>query len=441
MDIAVVTLIMFVSMLILLALGLPLAFALGGVGMLFVILLWGDLGGTTMLAIRAFGAMQTIILIAIPCFIFMANMLERSGIADDLYHMMYTWMGPLRGGLAMGTVLICTLFAAMAGISGAATVTMGLISIPSMLGRKYDKNIALGCVAAGGALGVLIPPSVIMIVYAFMVSESVGRMFAGGVFPGLVLSSLFCIYIGIRCFLQPKLGPSIPVEERATWREKFVSLRAVILPIAMVFMVLGSIFAGIATPTEASAVGAFGSVLCALIYRRFNWRTFKEASFRSFRITGMIMWIFLGATAFAVTYHAIGAPELIKELIIGLELNRWMVLIGIQFTFFILGMFLDPLGILMITIPVYFPLMRELQFDILWFGILYVVNMEMAYLTPPFGVNLFYLKGIVPKGVSMADIYHSIVPFVALQAIGLVLVMVFPQLAVWLPNLWLGKRG
>ena len=428
-------------MLVLLSLGLPISFALGGIGMLFVILLWGDLGGTTMLAIRAFGAMQTVILIAVPCFIFMAHMLERSGIADDLYNMMYTWMGPLRGGLAMGTVLICTLFAAMAGISGAATVTMGIIAIPSMLNRKYDKRIAVGCVAAGGALGVLIPPSVIMIVYASMTSESVGRMFAGGVLPGLILSSLFCIYIGIRCFFQPSLGPSLPVKERASLMEKITSLRAVVLPIALVIMVLGSIFAGIATPTEAAAVGAFGSIICAAIYRKLNWRSFKEAAYRTFSTTGMIMWIYLGATAFAVTYHAIGAPELIKELVLGLELNRWAVLIGIQLTFFILGMFLDPLGILMITIPVYFPLMKELQFDIIWFGILYVVNMEMAYLTPPFGVNLFYLKGIVPKDVSMADIYRSIIPFVALQAIGLVLVMVFPQLAVWLPNLWLGKRG
>jgi len=433
MSIELITVLLFTTMIVLLALGLPLAFALGGTGIIFIWIFEGPIfflnAATTVV-----GQMRTFVLIAIPLFILMAMILERAGIADELYDLMYRWMGPLRGGLAMGTVVICTIFAAMAGISGAATVTMGVIALPSMLKRKYNKHIAVGCIAAGGALGVLIPPSVMMIIYALFAEESVGRLFAGGVFPGLVLSSLFILYIGIRSYLQPDLCPALPPEHRATWKEKFTSLRAVILPILLVVAVLGSIFGGVATPTEAAAVGAVGAFICSLILRRFTWKRLWEASIRTMRLTSMILWIVVGATIFVHIYTAVGAQELVKNIIVALPVAPIVILIGIQFTFFIMGMFLDPTGIVMLTAPIFVPVAEHLGWDPIWFGILYAVNMEMGFLTPPFGVNLFYLKGIVPKDVSMADIYRAIVPFVGLQAIGLAIVILFPQIAIWLPN-------
>jgi len=433
MSIELITVLLFATMLVLLALGLPLSFALGGTGVIFIFFLWGPVALLNA-PVTVVGQMRTFVLIAIPLFIFMAMILERAGIADELYELMYRWMGGLRGGLAMGTVLICTLFAAMAGISGAATVTMGLIALPSMLKRGYNKQIAVGCIAAGGALGVLIPPSVMMVLYALFAEESVGRLFAGGVFPGLLLSSLFIIYIGIRSFLQPELCPALPEDQRATWKEKFTSLKAVILPMVLVVAVLGSIFGGVATPTEAAAVGVIGAFLCSIILRRFTWKGLGVATVRTMRLTSMILWIVVGATIFVHIYTAVGAQDLVRNIIIALPVAPVVILIGIQLTFFIMGMFLDPAGIVMLTAPVFVPVAVSLGWDPIWFGILYAINMEMGFLTPPFGVNLFYLKGIVPKDVTMADIYRAIVPFVGLQAIGLIIVILVPQIAVWLPN-------
>jgi tripartite ATP-independent transporter DctM subunit len=439
MSIELITVLLFASMIVLLALGLPLSFALGGTGVVFMFFLWGP-QALLNAPITVVQQMRTFVLMAIPLFIFMAMVLERAGIADELYEMMYRWMGPLRGGLAMGTVLICTLFAAMAGISGAATVTMGLIALPSMLKRGYGKQIAVGSIAAGGALGVLIPPSVMMIIYALFAEESVGRLFAGGVMPGLVLSGLFIAYIAIRSFLQPDLCPALPADQRATWGEKFASLRAVILPVLLVVAVLGSIFGGVATPTEAAAVGAVGALLCSFILRRFTWMGLWQACVRTMKLTSMILWIVVGATIFVHIYTAVGAQDLVRNIIIALPVAPIVILIGIQITFFIMGMFLDPTGIVMLTAPIFVPVAVSLGWDPIWFGILYAVNMEMGFLTPPFGVNLFYLKGIVPEDITMLDIYKSIIPFVGLQAVGLVLVIVFPQLALWLPNLIFGVQ-
>ena len=437
MNVGLITVLLFGSMLIPLAMGIPIAFALGGVAVIFIFLMW-DVTGLIVLPAQAMSAATSFVLVALPLFIFMGNMLQRSGVAEKLYETFYRWLGPVRGGLAMGTVLICTIFAAMAGISGAATVTMGVVALPSMLKRNYDKKIAIGCISAGGALGVLIPPSILMILLSLFTGVSVGRLFAGGVIPGLVLAALFIGYIAVRCWFQPNLGPALPPEDRVTWSEKIISLRAVILPILLVLAVLGTIFTGIATPTEAAAVGAMGSIICAAIGRQLTWQNLKEASYASLRLTVMVMWIFLGASCFANVYTAVGGPQFMNEFILGLGLNRWVVFIGMQLSFFILGCFLDPTAIMMITTPVFLPLIITMGFDPLWYGIVFVVNMEMAFLTPPFGFNLFYMKGVVPKGITMGDIYRSVGPFVILQAIGLIIVILFPSLATWLPNLWLG---
>ena len=434
MSIGLTAALMFLGVIGGLALGLPLAFCLAGIAVLFSILLWGP-GSLIIFQSQMIGYTETIILIAVPLFILMANILERSGVADALYDTAYKWMGNLPGGLAMGTVIICTIFAAMAGISGAATVTMGIIALPSMLKRNYNKGIAMGCIQAGGALGVLIPPSILMIIYAVFAGESVGKMFLGGFMPGFLLSGLFIIYIGIRCFFNHDLGPPVPAEERASFKERIVSLRAVLLPLMVVGFVLGSIFSGIATPTEASAIGVLGALLSAAVYRNLTWTTLKEASYRSLRLSVMVIWIIIGAFAFNAVFNGLGAPKLIEQIIISLEVSRWFIIIGMQIIFFILGMLMDPGGIIILCTPIFVPIIRALGFDSLWFGILFVVNMEMAFLTPPFGWNLFYMKSIAPEGTTMVEIYKAIVPFVALQALGLVLVMVFPLIATWLPNL------
>ena len=278
MSIELITVLLFGALILFLALGLPLAFVLGGVGVVGSYLLWGD-RGLYLIATQAYASMGKFTLLAIPLFIFMSMILERAGVADDLYTLMHRWMGPVPGGLAIGTVIICTIFAAMAGISGAATVSMGIIALPAMLSRGYDKTIAMGCISGGGALGILIPPSVPMILYATLTGVSIGGLFAGGILPGLLLAALFILYIGVRCHFQPNLGPPLPVEERVSWREKFISLRAVLLPIMIIIMVLGSIYVGVCTATEASALGCVGAIISAAVYRKLNWTSDQRVLF------------------------------------------------------------------------------------------------------------------------------------------------------------------
>jgi tripartite ATP-independent transporter DctM subunit len=432
-----VTILMFSSMALLVALGLPLVFVLGGTAIIFAYLLWGP-NALVMAYMGVFGTMGSFVLVATPLFIFMGTLLERSGIAEDMYSMIYLWMGPVRGGLAMGTVLICTIVAAMTGISGTAAVTMGIIALPSMLNRGYDKKLAMGSIMAGAALGPLIPPSVIFIVYGMYAEVSVGRLFAGGVFPGLLLSLLFCIYIGTRSLLQRDLAPALPSEARGTWKQKFVSLRAVILPALLIMLVLGSIFTGAATPTEAAGVGALGALICAIVSRKLSWDVIKDSSFRSVRTSAMAIWILFGATAFASVYTALGGGKMVTDFVGGLEISRWAIMIGMQVSLLFLGCFLDALSILMITVPVFLPIIKAVGFDPVWYGVVFCVNMELAYLTPPFGFNLFYMRGVAPETITMGDIYRSVIAFLPLQLIGLVLVVVFPEIIMWFPNLLFG---
>jgi len=277
-----------------------------------------------------------------------------------------------------------------------------------------------------------------MILYGLMANESVGKLFMGGVFPGILLSFMFIAYIGIRCYFQPNLGPAVVPEERATWGEKIASLKSVILPILLIALVMGTIYGGICTPSEAAGVGAFGSLVCAAIYRKLNWKYLKEVCYATLGVTGMVMWIGLAGFVFTSVYMALGAPQLLQDVMGNLPGGRWGLLAAIQLSFFILGMFLDPLAIMMITVPLYVPLIKAVGFDTVWFGVLFVVNMEMAYVTPPYGFNLFYLKGVAPKDVTIADIYRSIVPFVLIQASCLVILILFPQIVLWLPNTMTG---
>ncbi len=433
MSIGLLTVLFFLSLLIFLSMGLSLSFVLGGVSVIFLYFTWGP-ESFYMVAAQTWGAMNKFTLVAVPLFIFMAMILERSGVAKDLYEMMYLWFGRVGGGLAIGTVVICAIFSAMCGISGAAVVSMGTIALPSMLERNYDKELALGCINSGGGWGILIPPSVIMILYALITGESVGRLFAGGVFPGLLLLVMVSSYIAIRCYFQPHLGPALPIEERGDWKRKLAALKAVILPIIIVLMVLGSIIGGITTPTEAAAMGVLGAIISALVYRQFSWIMVREAATRTLRLTGMIMWILFGAYCFSAAYHGMGANQLIENMMQHIPGGPWGTIIFIQFIIFLLAMVLDPAGIMMICIPVFLPVVKGLGFDPLWFGILFVINMEIGYMTPPFGFNLFYLKGIVPPNITMGDIYRSVIPYTLVELTGMIIVMIFPQIAIWLPN-------
>ncbi|RJQ65312.1 MAG: TRAP transporter large permease subunit [Desulfobacteraceae bacterium] len=437
MSIELLTLLFFLSLFLFLFLGLPLSFVLGGVSIIFLYMTWGT-AGFYMVAAQTWGAMEKFTLVAIPLFIFMAMILERSGTANDLYDMMYLWFGRVRGGLVIGTLVICTIFSAMCGISGAAVVSMGAIALPSMLERGYDKNLAVGCINSGGGWGILIPPSVIMILYSLITGESVGRMFAGGVLPGLLLLGVVSSYVLIRCILQPHLGPALPPEQRGDWPRKFKALKAIILPVGIVFGVLGSIIYGVTTPTEAAAVGLLGSLISAAVYKKLTWALVWEASVRTFRLTGMIMWILFGAYAFTAAYHSMGGTQLIEHVMQYVPGGRWGTIVFIQLLLLLLGMVLDPAGIMMITIPVFLPIIKAHGFDPLWFGILFIMNMNIGYMTPPFGFNLFYLKAIVPPSITMGDIYRSVIPFTIMESIGMLLVMFFPAIATWLPNKFFG---
>ena len=432
MSLHVWTVLLFVCLFGLVFLGLPVAFSLGGTAMLFILIFWGP-EALYMAAAQAWAVSNEFVLVAIPLFVLMAMILEKSGIADDLYDMMYMWFGAVRGGLAVGTVIICTIFAAMCGISGTATVTMGLIALPSMLKRGYDKSLAIGCINSGGGWGILMPPSVDMIIYALIAGESVGRMFAGGVVPTLLLLGLDTIYILTRSYFQKHLAPALPKAERGDWGDKFRALKSIVLPAVIIISVLGSIVFGVASPTEAASVGVLASIIAAR--RRLNWRMLYEAAGKALKISAMIMWLIFGAYCLSAIFQGMGSSRVVESLIQHIPAGRWGVIIFFQMIIFFFAMAMSSSGIMLITIPIMLPIVKSLGFDPLWFGILFIIQMEIGYMTPPFGYNLFYLRAVSPKGITMADIYKSVIWFVMVESIGLLLVMLFPQIALWLPNL------
>ena len=437
MSVEILTMLFFGALLLFVMLGTPLAFALGGISVIFLYAEMGDLG-FYLLASKMWETMQSPTLMAIPLFVFMAILLEKSGVANDLYDMMHEWWGGLRGGLAIGTVLICVIFAAMSGISGAAVVTMGTIALPKMLERGYDKKLALGAINAGGAWGILLPPSILMVLYSLLTEVSVGRLFAAGIGPGLLLFFLVSVYIGGRCWMQPELGPALPKEERANWGQKLRSLKAVILPILIVVIVLGAIFGGYATPTEAAAIGVFGAMVATGVNRQLSWAVIRDASVATLKLTALIMWILFAAHAFSTAYTALGAQSLIQDMMNLVPGGRWGSLVFMLAVLFILGMVLDPVGIMLITLPVFLPVVQSYGFDAIWFGILFIIMMEVGYMTPPFGFNLFYLKGVAPPDVTMGDIYASVTPYVIVTLIGVLLIILIPEIATYLPKYFYG---
>jgi len=433
LDIGMITLLLFLGLFIVLMMGQPLAFVLGGLGVLFTLLFWQP-SSIYLFVAKIWGAMNSFPLIAIPLFVLMAAILQESGVAEDLIRMMYQWTGAVRGGLAVGAVFVAAIIAAMTGINATGTVTLGMFALPHMMKYKYDKELCVGSIMAGGSLGVLIPPSVLFIIFAIVSQVSIGRLFMAGIVPGLLLVLLFTIYILVISFLKPNLAPSLPKEERPTWTEKVKGLRYVLLPLLIIIAVLGSIYGGIASVSESAGMGVLGTIVAAAIHRRLNVPMLKKSAESAFRMTVMCMWILFGSFTFAAVYQGLGASGLINDLMVALPGGKWGAFIFMQLSFFVLGCFLDPVGIIMITAPIFVPLAKSLGFDPIWYGVIYVMNMQIAYLTPPFGFNLFWMKAVAPKSITIENIYRSVIPFVILQAIGLIICTIFPEIVTFLPD-------
>ena len=446
-DIAWLTLLLFGSLGVLLALGLPMAFCTGSLAVVFLFL-FGNSAILNMMPSRIFPFMTDYQLSAVPLFIFMAAMLEKAGIIEELFDAVYKWLGAVKGGLAAATVLACTALAAMVGVVGATEVTMGMIALPAMLKRGYDHKIACGSLLAGGTLGILIPPSVMAIVYAVVAQQSLGELLVGSIFPGFLLSGLYISYILIRCYINPSLGPALPPEERVDTREKLRLLKNTIAPLLLIILVLGVIFVGIATPVEAAGIGTFGALFVSALHRRLNWPSIQEAAIATLKATAMVMWIFFGATMFVGFFIVKGGQTFVANTILGTGLPPYGILMLMMLILFVLGMFIDWVGILLLTVPIFLPIMKSLEWsglfglpgvrteDVpLWYGVIFMVNMQMAFLSPPFGYSLFYLKSVAPPEITMATIFKAAVNFMALQWLGVGLCIVFPQIVLWLPSI------
>ncbi len=406
-DIAWLTVLLFGSLGVLLALGLPMAFCTGSLAVVFLFL-FGNSAILNMMPSRIFPFMTDYQLSAVPLFIFMAAMLEKAGIIEELFDAVYKWLGSVKGGLAAATVLACTALAAMVGVVGATEVTMGMIALPAMLKRGYDQKLACGSLLAGGTLGILIPPSVMAIVYAVVAQQSLGELLVGSIFPGFLLSGLYIAYILIRCYINPKLGPALPPEERVSTREKFRLLKNTIAPLLLIV---------------------------------------QEAAIATLKATAMVMWIFFGATMFVGFFIVKGGQTFVANTILGTGLPPYGILALMMVILFVLGMFIDWVGILLLTVPIFLPIMKSLEWnglfglpgvrteDVpLWYGVIFMVNMQMAFLSPPFGYSLFYLKSVAPPEISMATIFRSAVNFMALQWLGVGLCILFPAIVIWLPS-------
>ena len=439
MSIEILTLIMLGSMVVLLLIGLPLAFVTGIIAFGFALALYGPLA-LPLIATRIYGFVSVYALIAVPMFVLMASVLERSGIARDLFGAMHVLAGNLRGGLAVQTMAVAVLMAAMTGIIGGEIVLLGLVALPQMLRLNYDRKLAIGTVCAGGGLGTMIPPSIVLIFYGLTAQVSIGDLFYATIIPGLLLAGIYVAYILIRCYINPDLGPPAPAAERdLSFAEKMLMARDILLPVEVVVMVLGSIYGGIASVSEAAGMGVIGVVICTWIRKELKWQLIRESLHQTMMTCGVILWLVFGATALIGVYNLMGGIDFITNLMTGLPFPPIVILLIMMAILLVLGFFIDWIGIMMLTMPVFVPIVVEMGYDPIWFGILFCMNMQISYLSPPFGPAAFYLKGVAPPEISLQDIYNSLWPFMGLQILALGIVMKFPQLALWLPSLAYGN--
>ena len=435
MSYEAIALLMFSSMMILLITGQRVFAAIGFVAAISAFFLWGT-GGTEIPFSAAIKLMNWYPLLTLPMFIFMGFVMSESGIADDLYKMFHVWMGSVKGGLAIGTIGLMVLISAMNGLSVAGMAIGATIALPELLKRNYDKLMVTGVIQAGSSLGILVPPSVVLVLYAMIARQPVGQLWLAGVFPGLMMALLFVLYIGIRCHIQPHLGPPLSEEDRDIPRsEKLRLLRAGILPFVIFFAMMVPFVKGWTSLVESSAIGAMTAFMSAVFKGRMNKRVFEESVRSTLGVSCMFMWIILAALAFGAVFDGLGAVKAIESLFVGQwGLNPWLILILMQLSFLLMGTFLDDTAMLVIVAPLYIPLVGSLGFDLIWYGILYTITCQIAYMTPPFGYNLFLMRAMAPPEITIVDIYRSVIPFVLVMVVALCLVGFFPQLALWLPN-------
>ena len=440
MSYELIAILMFSSMMLMLLTGQRVFGAIGFVAVAAALLLWGD-GGAELGFSAAMKLMRWYPLLTLPLFIYMGYMLSESGIADDLYKMFHVWAGPVRGGLAIGTIGLMVVISAMNGLSVAGMAIGATIALPELLKRGYDKIMVTGVIQAGSSLGILVPPSVVLVLYGMIARQPVGQLWLAGVFPGLMMAGLFVLYIAVRCRIQPHLGPPLPLEERrVSWAEKLRLLSAGILPLLIFFCMTGLFLLGYTNLTESSAVGATAATLAALFKRRLTRRVIEETIRKTLGVSCMFMWIILAALAFGAVFDGLGAVKAIESFFVEkMGLGPWEILIMMQLSYILMGMFLDDTAMLVIVAPLYVPLVKMLGFDLVWYGILYTITCQIAYMTPPFGYNLFLMRAMAPPEVTLSDIYRSIVPFVFVMVLGLTMVMIFPDIALWLPNWHYGK--
>jgi tripartite ATP-independent transporter DctM subunit len=414
--------------------GLPLAFATGAVAVFFAVVLFGW-PGLTLIVGRVYTLMGNYVLVSVPLFIFMACVLERAGIAEAIFRAAHVWSGRMPGGLAVAVIISCALMAAMVGVIGAEIVTMGVVALPAMLARGYKKELALGCICAGGGLATLIPPSVVFIMYGLTAGVSIGQLYMAGVIPGLMLAGLYILYIVVRCRFRPDFAPPASAAELAIpLRAKVALLKELILPGLVAFSVLGSLYLGWATPTEAAGVGVLGAVIAMGWNGKFGWDKLRKAAEDTAKVTVMLYWLFFGSSALIGVYTLAGGTKLIQDALTALPVGPLGVVILIQIVWIILGCFIDWIGILLLTAPIFVPVVLALGFDPVWMGVLFCMNMQISYISPPFGPAAFYLKGVTPPGITLGDIFGSIWPYMGLQVIALGLVIAFPEIALWLPR-------
>ena len=436
-----IAILMFSSMMLMLFTGQRVFGAIGFVAVVSALLLWGDRGGFDLGFAAGIKLMKWYPLLTLPMFIFMGYILSESRIADDLYKMFHVWMGGLSGGLAIGTIGLMVLISAMNGLSVAGMAIGATIALPELLKRNYDKRMVTGVIQAGSSLGILVPPSVVLVLYAMIARQPVGQLWLAGILPGLMMAGLFILYIAIRCRITPSLGPVLSKEERDVgWPEKFRLLGAGMLPLVIFFSMMVPFVNGWTSLVESSAVGAMTAFAAAILKGRMTWQVFETSIRNTLGVSCMFMWIILAALAFGAVFDGLGAVKAIENLFTEkMGLSPIFILILMQLSFIVMGTFLDDTAMLVIVAPLYVPLVGALGFDLIWYGVLYTITCQIAYMTPPFGYNLFLMRAMAPPEISIHDIYRSIVPFVLVMVLALIVVMVFPEVALWLPNHVYGK--
>jgi len=436
-----ITLFMFATMMVLLFTGQRVFGVIGFVGAAAALWLWGR-GAIEMPFNQAFQVLNWYPLITVPFFVFMGYMMSESGIASNLYRMFHVWFGPVRGGLALGTMALMVLISCINGLSVAGMAIGATIALPELLRRGYDKIMVTGVIQGGSTLGILIPPSVVLVLFAMIARAPITELWLAGILPGLMMAVLFSAYIYIRCLIQPELGPPMAKEEReqVTLREKIVLLREGIMPVAVFAIMMTLFLTGTTSLTESSAVGALLATLAAALSGKLNMKVLHETTKQTLLISCMFLWIILGALCFSSVYDGLGAVRAIEGLLLNtFNLDPWGILILSVVSFIVLGIVLDDPAMLVIVAPLYIPLVRTLGFDLVWFGILYTITCQIAYITPPFGYNLFLMRAMAPPEISLGDIYRSIVPFFLLMVLSIILLLIFPQIALWLPSLYTGR--